>query len=719
MSSLEPDDPQLGPGEIHFHESDRELVKSIENEALYVGRRLVTDTRVPGNINKPEYREFWTTKLKPYSTELLIETIARGYSLPFREVPPSSFEGNNKSAREDSQFVRAEVLRLESLGCISRVKEKPHLVLPLSSVFSKKKRLVVDASRALNPFLLDRKVRLQDLRDIPNILKPGMVQAVDDLDSGYWHLKIAPEHRTYLGISIEDEKSGKPIFFVWNTLFLGIKDAVYIFTLILRPVRAYLTSLGVPYLMYLDDAWMAGEDHEDCLKNRATSREVLKKAGFVVSESKAIDPNFKIIFLGLEVCSLTMKFYIPEKKIQKIIVSAGVMLRQRRVQLRKLASFVGFVQSCSKALGPVSRLMLRACYNWMSEVLNVCPSYNIFYFIPDSVREELEFWRSQIRSLSGYPISPSQSLTETRITVVTDSSQDGAFGYQLEDNYKVLLRRSFSLEERKESSTMRELLALKFIYSSELANLWTGLRILHLTDNKGVSSIVERGSKKKHLQEVVVEIFQNCRRKNIQLFVEWRPRSGPLLVLADLGSKSFDSSSFSLDFSGFSQLIDFFGINFDVDCCAELWNRKAPIYFSKIPDPFSSGVNFFAQNLNGDLFHYIFPPAGLIVPSLMHLSHFKICGVIIVPVWPATSFWLSIVPDGCHFAGWVVKWLRFRPGIVSDINIRSMTFKNPLTFDLLALQFNFKGDTEIFKPNVSPRFCLRQGCDVCSRELTI
>lgn len=107
------------------------------------------------------------------------------------------------------------------------------------------------------------------------------------------------------------------------------------------------------------------------------------------------------------------------------------------------------------------------------------------------------------------------------------------------------------------------------------------------------------------------------------------------------------------------------------------------------------------------------------MPALMHLIHFKICGVIIVPVWPATSFWLSIFPDGCHLANWAVKWLRFRPGIISDINIRSMTFKNPLTFDLLAIQFNFKGEAEIFKPNVSPGFCLQQGCDVCSRELII
>ena len=65
------------------------------------------------------------------------------------------------SARLDSEFVRSEVKRLEKLGCIQKVSERPYIVLPLSSVFSKKKRVVVDASRALNPFLKHRRLRLQ------------------------------------------------------------------------------------------------------------------------------------------------------------------------------------------------------------------------------------------------------------------------------------------------------------------------------------------------------------------------------------------------------------------------------------------------------------------------------------------------------------------------------------------------------------------------------
>ena len=43
---------------------------------------------------------------------------------------------------DNSEFDLAELLRLERLGCISRVEEQPILCLPLSVVFSKKLRLI-------------------------------------------------------------------------------------------------------------------------------------------------------------------------------------------------------------------------------------------------------------------------------------------------------------------------------------------------------------------------------------------------------------------------------------------------------------------------------------------------------------------------------------------------------------------------------------------------
>ena len=169
---------------VDCDDDDFGLVQSLSNDGIYVGRKLTTNRSVPANIHRLKFRDFWMNTLKP--NKLVMDTIMEGYSLPFHSIPPPSFERNNKSAREDMPFVRKEIKRLESLGCIERVQNRPRCVLPLSSVFSKKKRVVVDGSRCLNPFLKHRRVRLQDLRDIPELVKSGFWYFTDDLDSGYW-----------------------------------------------------------------------------------------------------------------------------------------------------------------------------------------------------------------------------------------------------------------------------------------------------------------------------------------------------------------------------------------------------------------------------------------------------------------------------------------------------------------------------------------------------
>ena len=55
------------------------------------------------------------------------------------DLPPGGF---HKSMLDNSEFDLAELLRLERLGCISRVEEQPILCLPLLVVFSKKLRLI-------------------------------------------------------------------------------------------------------------------------------------------------------------------------------------------------------------------------------------------------------------------------------------------------------------------------------------------------------------------------------------------------------------------------------------------------------------------------------------------------------------------------------------------------------------------------------------------------
>lgn len=133
--------------------------------------------------------------------------IRDGYKLEFDSEPPPSLLPNNRSARERPDFVLAELARLEKMGCILRVNDRPRVVNPMSVVckfpcsivcyvgmnasfaVSNKWRLVMDGSRNLNPYCTKRKARLEDLSHIASTIKRFDFMVVNDHDSGYWCVK--------------------------------------------------------------------------------------------------------------------------------------------------------------------------------------------------------------------------------------------------------------------------------------------------------------------------------------------------------------------------------------------------------------------------------------------------------------------------------------------------------------------------------------------------
>ena len=141
--------------EVQVKEGEQHVPFTFTNQSQHSGKALVTDSRVPGRLLGCHlmYEGFGA---EPY----IVETVRAGYKLLFDLEPPPSYCRNNKSALGDSVFVRAELDRLEKLGCIVKVQQRPYITLPLSSVFSGKKRLVVDASRGLNPFCTARGIKV-------------------------------------------------------------------------------------------------------------------------------------------------------------------------------------------------------------------------------------------------------------------------------------------------------------------------------------------------------------------------------------------------------------------------------------------------------------------------------------------------------------------------------------------------------------------------------
>lgn len=62
----------------------------------------------------------------------ILDIIKSGYKIPFKTNPSSIELNNNRSAREEPEFVTGEIRNLIEKGCVSRVREKPTVVNPLT-----------------------------------------------------------------------------------------------------------------------------------------------------------------------------------------------------------------------------------------------------------------------------------------------------------------------------------------------------------------------------------------------------------------------------------------------------------------------------------------------------------------------------------------------------------------------------------------------------------
>ena len=88
---------------------------------------------------------------KSGASSFILDVVENGYKLPFKTLPKPVELGNNKSARDNADFVSSEIQNLLLKGCIREVPTAPTVINPLTVAINRagKKRLVLDC-RHLN-----------------------------------------------------------------------------------------------------------------------------------------------------------------------------------------------------------------------------------------------------------------------------------------------------------------------------------------------------------------------------------------------------------------------------------------------------------------------------------------------------------------------------------------------------------------------------------------
>ena len=331
------------------------------------------------------------------------------------------------------------------------------------------------------------------------------------------------------------------------------------------------------------------------------------------------------------------------------------------VSIRLVAKTLGKLACLKLSHGPIINEMSRALQHIIGRTAFE-KGWQAYCILTQDAAIEIKFLLDNLFNFNGYGIFntlspvfildekfivefPELEMPKEFLKIASDASDRKSFVYNIDSQFSLVEDFVFSKTEAKLGSGLRELLSVKKSLESRpeyFANK-KGL-VLWLTDSQNCFSFLLRGSNLPHIQTVARDIKILEFNLGIKIQPVWVPRTNPLLVLADLGSK-FDKSTdeWSIDLFSFKKIQNYFQVTFTFDAFASNENRRTQKYFSKIPQLFSCGINFFAQKLDSQEIYFICPPTKMICSVIDHVLKFDVRGVLFIPVWRSSDFWLKII----------------------------------------------------------------------------
>ena len=123
-----------------------------------------------------------------------------------------------------------------------------------------------------------------------------------------------------------------------------------IFTKAAKPVIAFLRTMRITLLIFLDDILIMASSHELAMQHTDLVIQVLTSLGFVINFPKSILIPSKVLpYLGFKVNSDLMKLFLPREKLLNLKQSALEIMFQVPTASR-VVSFFGLCQSTMPAI---------------------------------------------------------------------------------------------------------------------------------------------------------------------------------------------------------------------------------------------------------------------------------------------------------------------------------------------------------------------------------
>ena len=632
-----------------------------------------------------------------------MENLAVGYNLKLKkDIEPEYMEQNNRSARENMDFVRSKIEEWEKKGRLHKVEKRPACVNPLSVAekFSPeenavKKRLVMDCSRYVNLLVEKETVRPDDLSYFEPLIEEEAYISTFDLASMYHHLELSEEAKQYFGFSVPDPITGEAVFYVMDRMPFGFAPAMSVMADLLNPVLNFLRGKGIRIGCFVDDGAIVNKNPKVAFEEALFCRQIIQCAGWNIAWDKTqVIPDQVVKYQGFVIDTIRGEFRLTEVKRRYIIEKLENVLKLSYAQAmpaKELASVLGKVLACRRSHGQSVQVALRYTQNLLGRAVmhrgpEYEPDWSVKVCLNEQSRREIKYVQGQFESRNGNPFSlrkkfevlnrngelfytdEASQLGQTEYQVLaSDASDKIAFIYET-GQFRLVENFFFNESESAVSSGHRELLAIvKTLETMKDYFKESEKRIYWITDSANVFYFMKRGSVKELIQADILRIKEMEAELGIHLTVIWAPRETETIAWADAGSRMHKSTDeWSVDRNTYFKIVKCLGLEPTVDGFATRINTRCERFFSKFPQLYAQGVDFFAQRLSKDEVYWLCPPPSLVARVVRHLESQEkgIVAYLSFPEWPASNYWPLLVREN-KFMSKVVASFYTRPNYVA------------------------------------------------------
>ena len=305
----------------------------------------------------------------------------------------------------------------------SRVHLSPFGVIPKSNQPGRW-RLIVDLlsprSQSVNDGILPARAslrysRIDDAVKFLSAFRGPVDLAKIDLESAYRTIPVHPVDLALLRVRWHGD------VFVDVALPFGLRSAPKIFSAVADALLWVMLRSGVSAAIhYLNDfLFMGSENPRQCAENLQQALAVCERLGVRVAHAKTAGPSPVIVFLGIEIDTVSRSLRLPQEKQSRLHSLCEGWLSRKVCSKRELLSLIGVLHHASTVIRP-GRSFVRRLIDLSTSVRLLDRPLRLNC----SAREDMPWWLAMAADWNGVGWfdalglrSPSVSCSPTRLAL--------------------------------------------------------------------------------------------------------------------------------------------------------------------------------------------------------------------------------------------------------------------------------------------------------------